>query len=155
MYLTVNGKPSCRSNLTWGKGYEDHSVVCAHGTIESAERDAQKIRSVHPDAVVEIKDGFCPARAEDDEANCDPYEPDPWDRFLAGNWTMEPPTKAGVYPIADRDGNQAIMPFVVAKLPDGELHYSMLGRSSMCGSDIWQGWFWSQPIPNLPNPPKR
>lgn len=152
-YISINGRPSCVSKLSLDDYEHDIEyrpcISCAHGTSESAEEDAKRIREAHPDANVLVKVGPCPAQGEYDHDYEDSEPPDPWQAFLAGEWTKEVPTEPGIYPVATADGEQTLLPLVIGRLSD-QLHYSMGGRSSQDGSEIWKGYFWSRPIPSLP-----
>ncbi|OPZ74180.1 MAG: hypothetical protein BWY79_02151 [Actinobacteria bacterium ADurb.Bin444] len=68
-----------------------------------------------------------------------------WATFLAGHWTLERPTRPGTYPTCAREcpgtGNQYVVAYVDPKT----------GGVKLVGE--WRGWFWSEPRPNLPNPP--
>jgi hypothetical protein len=76
-----------------------------------------------------------------------------WNKFLAGEWTLEPPKEAGSYHVADRLGHQTGEVFVAYKTHLG-LAFTMAGRSSKDAATIWAGYFWSVPTPQLPPPPK-
>ena len=68
----------------------------------------------------------------------------------AGHWTKTPPTKPGMYRVADREGDEASSLYVC--IIDGTL---MCPRShdTLPPSDAWRGWWWSEPIEDLPKPP--
>ena len=72
----------------------------------------------------------------------------PFATYLGGAWQRAPwrPTQSGLYPIADRQGSfRGYRRFefragavVDATAPDGE--------------PGWQGWIWSEPLPQPPKP---
>lgn len=73
----------------------------------------------------------------------------PWALFLGGKWTRTQPTKPGLYP--------------VATLYEGAHvgHRLMVKRNGkVVQADVpvnqpgWQGWFWSQPLPPMPQAPQ-
>lgn len=72
-----------------------------------------------------------------------------WENFAAGYWQKEVPTRVGKYPTADRDGNQA-SDIMVVQLANGEIK-STHKIQFKCE---WGGWWWSEPYPELPHPPK-
>ena len=77
-----------------------------------------------------------------------------WAKFLNGTWTTNAPQEPGTYPLAAPKGDAENPPGIlmnVVATEDG-LHYALPGRSQT-GSCPWGGWFWSQPLPNLPKPP--
>jgi hypothetical protein len=70
-----------------------------------------------------------------------------WERFLGGHWTREQPTKPGHYPVqgvkcGEVDGNTPSILVIVYKAK-GELRLTQ----------SWGGWWWSEPLPNLPPTP--
>ena len=75
-----------------------------------------------------------------------------WDAFAHGEWTKDPPTKPGNYPVADREGKQGgqIVVFIHA---DGTLHAATYGHSGPV-KEVWQGWWWSEPLPSMRKPPE-
>lgn len=74
-----------------------------------------------------------------------------WDKFLAGEWTEEPPAKPGVYYIADYQGKPGGNSFIVYKFGENEsIGYVLHGRRSDKASEIWEAYFWSVPTPELP-----
>lgn len=82
----------------------------------------------------------------------------PWARFLGGHWTKEFPRRPGRYPVANRqgifcgfrqvsyhfdgpdDGHPADVYLVDAKQAPGD-------------RETWAGWWWSEPLPALPECP--
>lgn len=78
-----------------------------------------------------------------------------WAKFLSGTWTKTAPTNPGTYPVApERIAGEPTPKILmnVAQTDDG-LYYSLPGKSET-NSCPWEGWVWSQPLPNLPEPPK-
>lgn len=70
-----------------------------------------------------------------------------WTDFLNGKWQKEKPTSVGVYPIANRQGKVS-----------GEAMFTSdcEGNVFSVTHDNWDGWFFSRPMPQLPNrPPKQ
>jgi hypothetical protein len=68
-----------------------------------------------------------------------------WKRFLQGCWTREPPTVKGTYPVANRDGQQC-----------GYRHVTFIdGVMWDQGHEgqFWSAFWWSEPMPELPEPP--
>ena len=76
-----------------------------------------------------------------------------WNKFLEGEWTKDPPTKEGSYHVADHLGHQTGSMFIAYRTDHG-LAFTMGGRSSSVASTIWEGHFWSVPVPKLPEVPK-
>lgn len=68
-----------------------------------------------------------------------------WEKFLAGYWTRTPPKHEGTYPIADVSGQQQSRTVVIFQNPTTQ-EWEM--------RPYWKGWFWSEPIPELPTPPE-
>jgi hypothetical protein len=67
-----------------------------------------------------------------------------WLRFLSGHWTREAPTEPGVYPTCPLNCPAGkSMPTVTAVAHAGGVRLL----------DEWRGWFWSEPLPQLPHPP--
>lgn len=66
----------------------------------------------------------------------------PWETFLSGHWQRDVPQKSGNYPVATRDKLDAGFR-VVYLHPDGE--YRSVYEHG--------GWWWSEPLPDLPSPP--
>lgn len=61
-YLEINGKPCCISNV---HPKASPPFACGHGSdLASAEEHRLRVLRDHPDAVVVIRDGGCPASAE-------------------------------------------------------------------------------------------
>lgn len=80
------------------------------------------------------------AKVEDDDLL------DAWAEFLGGDWTLEPPTEPGIYPIAARDGGLAGHRRFVTR--DGELVDTLTAH----GEPGWRGFFWSTRLPPPPKP---
>ena len=74
-----------------------------------------------------------------------------WDEFIAGEWTREVPTKPGRYPVADHAGLDAGS--VVVLMFGGKLLYIKDTNKSTDSEEIWTGWWWSSPQPQLPPAP--
>lgn len=69
-----------------------------------------------------------------------------------GHWTKSPPTKPGDYWVADRDGALG-SPKLVFRMADERL-FSMFCGNPTPVDEAWKGWWWSEPIPVPPDPPK-
>lgn len=69
---------------------------------------------------------------------------DAWTRFLDGRWQQEMPERIGEYPVATRSGDLGETRIVYRH--EGKLHVA----NSVSG---WGGWWWSEPLPDLPKPP--
>lgn len=67
-----------------------------------------------------------------------------WQRFLAGHWTREAPTRPGAYVTCPLEC-PASRTFPTAVAIEREGRVELL--------EPWHGWFWSEPLPQLPNPP--
>ncbi|WNM70235.1 hypothetical protein [Myxococcus phage Mx1] len=65
-----------------------------------------------------------------------------WQKFLAGHWQKELPSREGTYPIATTAGDQAGTSIVYIYPNTGEA----------CSVRPWGGYWWSEPIPDLPPP---
>jgi len=90
-YLEINGKPCCVSDV---HPRQSAPFCCGHGPDRaSAEEHRRYVLRDHPDAVVVIRDGGCPAsrglaEAQDERRALDWQEqPDALDR--AREWTAE------------------------------------------------------------------
>ena len=71
-----------------------------------------------------------------------------WERFISGYWTKETPNKPGRYKVAARDGSLEAVERLVYLDPDtGSLRVNDHGWP-------WEGWWWSEPTPDMPKPPK-
>jgi hypothetical protein len=57
-YWKVNGESACHSELTMDDRLSP-PTRCAHKTWESAQKDAQRVQDLYPDACIEIIEGFC------------------------------------------------------------------------------------------------
>jgi len=153
-HLVIDGVASCNSPLSIGYS---PPISCLHGSQDEAEASAQRIRAEHPDAEVVVVEGSCPTGTESYDAAREDRYTDPvraeWDRFLSGRWTMAAPTEPGLYMVAGRDGVQAHAPIRVELSANGLTMY--IGQSvSHIAKDVWTGYFWSCPLPNLwPVPP--
>jgi hypothetical protein len=76
-----------------------------------------------------------------------------WDRFLSGHWTKTPPTKEGSYPIAFGEASTEITPILFIWIIEKEdgieyVNYNYVRKDYL----EWGGYFWSEPMPNLPPP---
>lgn len=69
-----------------------------------------------------------------------------------GHWTKTPPTKPGDYWVADRDGALG-SPKLVFRMADERLFFMFCGNPTPV-DEAWKGWWWSEPIPVPPDPPK-
>lgn len=67
-----------------------------------------------------------------------------WAKFLAGHWQKETPSAEGAFPTAARAGEYSGLQ-VVYRHPDTKEFMLVRGHG---------GWFWSEPLPELPKPPK-
>ena len=70
-----------------------------------------------------------------------------WARFLSGHWTRERPTRPGYYPIqclksGETEGTTPSSLCLVYEL-EGEIRFTQ----------GWGGWWWSEPLPDLPPTP--
>jgi hypothetical protein len=68
-----------------------------------------------------------------------------WDKFLNGHWQREMPQKRGRFRLASVDGS-----FV----PEFGIIYFDPTEKKYCSVSNWGGWWWSEPMPDLPKPPK-
>lgn len=60
-YLEINGRPSCVSGV---HPRSSPSWACSQGTdLVRAEEERRYVLRDHPDAVVVIREGYCPASA--------------------------------------------------------------------------------------------
>lgn len=66
-----------------------------------------------------------------------------WQKFASGKWQKEMPQQEGNFPIANRDGVIFPVPKNIRNI-DGIFY----PRSP------WHGWWWSEPMPELPCPPE-
>lgn len=57
-HFTVNGTGACQAPETADPRL-DPCTTCSHPTRESAEADAQRVRELYPDAIVEVREGGC------------------------------------------------------------------------------------------------
>lgn len=64
--------------------------------------------------------------------------------FMRGEWTLEAPTEPGSYPICARDTNPGFCVNTVYYSP-----FTHKIKSTMA----WGGWWWSEPLPEMPPPP--
>jgi hypothetical protein len=62
--------------------------------------------------------------------------------FAAGYWKLEKPTRTGRYPIAARYTSYMF----------GYIDVSITPKQTQL-SRPWEGWFWSEPLPDLPLTP--
>ena len=76
-----------------------------------------------------------------------------WLLFLQGHWTLTPPTKIGSYIIASRAGEVSLPRVLLFNDPEtGELRAMRFTRHARGrdASDVWGGYWWSEPVPELP-----
>lgn len=76
----------------------------------------------------------------------------PWEKFAKGHWQTEMPGKVGNYPTADRLRERARDQAVVQD-PRNPLVVVSVFELIHQGRQ-WAGWWWSEPYPELPTPPK-
>jgi len=62
-----------------------------------------------------------------------------WQHFARGHWQKECPDLEGRYPTSDRCGYPAVDQYV---------------HTDTAIAADWDGWWWSEPYPTLPNPPE-
>lgn len=67
-----------------------------------------------------------------------------WKKFLAGHWQREMPAKEGKYPTASHNGTQCAYIVVYLDPKDNVMKSYPKG---------WGGWWWSEPIPDMPKAP--
>lgn len=73
---------------------------------------------------------------------------DAMQRFLAGHWTKDRPTVAGIYPVRDAYRNEVG--------PSGwKLFYGTASGRVESSGFPWAGEFWSEPWPGMPVEEKR
>lgn len=79
-----------------------------------------------------------------------------WAMFALGKWTRTPPAMPGTYPTAVLDGSGSRGPDVVVyNNPNTKkLEGTKTGGFNGPLPDVWQGWWWSKPYPQLPPVPK-
>ena len=67
-----------------------------------------------------------------------------WTKFLNGTWQEDRPTAPGIYPLADKDGKVV-----------GEAFFESDCKGNIISAthNDWDGWFFSTPMPRLPNRP--
>lgn len=73
----------------------------------------------------------------------DPYL-DPWADYIGGQWVLSKPQRAGIYPIASREGHH--VGYREFKMRDGELVDTLVAVNE----PGWCGWYWSVPLPSPP-----
>jgi hypothetical protein len=70
-----------------------------------------------------------------------------WKLFLSGYWTRERPTKPGLYVVEGVGGGEprgvSLSKTIFAYMNDGAVKFTQ----------PWGGWWWSEPVPNLPATP--
>lgn len=72
-----------------------------------------------------------------------------WEKFIKGRWTNKKPTKPGIYPLREyyQTENEFPQKFLsVKETKIGWLKYNVTGQYL---SSRWEGWYWSEPLPNL------
>ena len=67
-----------------------------------------------------------------------------WTDFLNGTWQKDKPETPGIYPIANRKG-QVVGEAMFANDCEGKVVSPT--------HDSWDGWFFSRPMPKIPNRP--
>ena len=80
-----------------------------------------------------------------------------WLKFMGGHWTKEKPTKEGDYAITDRDSYKMCRGKPLSYRTVGVYNYDGKLRMTVGWADEknpmpWGGWWWSEPMPKLPNP---
>ena len=73
-----------------------------------------------------------------------------WLRFLGGHWTLDAPTKEGVFQRATKDGDQVLPPIQIYCLPNGVLRAQRGMETGLSPVHVWFGYWWSEPTPELP-----
>ena len=68
------------------------------------------------------------------------------EEFMRGEWTLEMPTKPGAYPVCALGTPAGFFTIVVYERP-------CLTGSVLTPTQPWGGWWWSEPLPHMPNPP--
>jgi hypothetical protein len=75
-----------------------------------------------------------------------------WATFALGKWTRDPPTKPGKYATATVDGFRDSDILVIQR--EGKLVALAKGQEDAAPKDVWVGWWWTKPYPELPPAPK-
>lgn len=57
-HFTVNGTAACQARETADPRL-DPCTTCSHGSLESCQADAQRVRDLYPDADVRVHEGRC------------------------------------------------------------------------------------------------
>jgi len=82
-----------------------------------------------------------------------------WITFVDGHWQKEMPTKPGTYPTANREKERTGNRHVVIPKKGEDFQEKAYDASAVTnafrteGTD-WGGWWWSEPYPELPEPPE-
>ncbi len=70
-----------------------------------------------------------------------------WLKFLEGKWQEKMPDRPGRFPVVDKRDTE------------GKFHYIVVYLNPSTGrhmpASIWNGWWWSEPLPNLTPAPAR
>lgn len=72
-----------------------------------------------------------------------------WITFLDGDWQKEMPQEEGIYPVASRtaaDCGESSSP--------AQIDVIFLCGDKLVSYKKSQGWWWSVPLPDMPQPPK-
>lgn len=64
---------------------------------------------------------------------------------MTGKWVDKMPNRVGKFPVADKSNTNGSFHYVVV--------YQETGTQKFCAASRWSGWWWSEPLPNLPVPP--
>lgn len=74
-----------------------------------------------------------------------------WNEYVQhGKWTLEIPDDQGYYARGTRDGQFVDFVQVVTHYGDP---YFLIGPDVVRSADSWKGYWWSMPLPMLPDPP--
>jgi hypothetical protein len=68
-----------------------------------------------------------------------------WNKFLQGHWQREKPLVEGLYPLATLDGDLTSDKGIIYKDPE---------TGNMKSVRTWGGFWWSEPVPDLPAVPE-
>jgi len=66
-----------------------------------------------------------------------------WEKFLSGHWQKDRPAFPGCYPVCAR-GCPPGREYILVYTYKGGQHQTQK----------WGGWWWSEPWPDLPDPPE-
>jgi len=76
-----------------------------------------------------------------------------WLRFLGGEWTLTAPTKEGLYRIATKKGEICTPSVLIFDDPLTISLCAIRGMTTGNASSVWKGYWWSEPMPELPSIP--